>query len=131
MENMVTKVEVLVVDDEAPVAAAIKSALRFCGYSSSVVLNGEAALESIRAEPDRYGLVLTDHNMPELSGLALVKELRAMAYPGRIVILSGYLSDEVEAKYEALSVDKILAKPFNVERLRQALDGVLNPACPA
>lgn len=66
--------------------------------------------------------------MPGLGGIELVKGLRAIGYPGRIVILSGYLSTEVEAQYEELGVDQILAKPFNIERLRIALDRALNPA---
>jgi CheY-like chemotaxis protein len=125
---MDTAAEILVADDEPAVALAIKSALKFCGYSVQTVPNGQAALDAVEAEPGRYDVVLSDHNMPGLSGLALVKELRVFGYPGRIVILSAYLTQENEAQYRELGVDQILAKPFNLERLRLALSRALNPA---
>ena len=128
METMVNTVHVLVADDEPAVALAIKSALKFCGYAALTVPSGEAALERVRAEPGRFSLVLTDHNMPGLGGLAMVKALRAIAYPGRIVILSAYLTRENEAQYKMLAVDEILSKPFNLERLRLALERALQPA---
>jgi CheY-like chemotaxis protein len=124
MEN---EVEILVADDEPAVALAIKSALKFCGYAVQTVPNGAAALECIQAEPGRFGLMLTDHNMPGLGGLALVKALRAAGFPGRIVILSAFLSRSIEAQYVALGVDQILSKPFNLERLRLAMEQALHP----
>lgn len=130
METMVNAAEILVADDEPAVALAIKSALKFCGYSVQTAPNGQAALDAVEAEPRRYDVVLSDHNMPGLSGLALVKALRMLGYPGRIVILSAYLTQENEAQYRELGVDQILSKPFNLERLRLALSRALNPtAC--
>jgi CheY-like chemotaxis protein len=124
---MVNTAEILVADDEPAVALAIKSALKFCGYPVLTVSSGEAALECVRAEPGRFALVLSDHNMPGLGGVAMVKALREACYPGRIVILSAYLSHAIEAQYEALGVDQILSKPFNIDRLRRALAEALNP----
>ena len=128
MENMENEVEILVADDEPAVAMAIKSALKFCGYAVLTVPDAEQALECVRAEPHRFSLVLTDHNMPGLGGIALVNALRASGYPGRIVILSAYLSREVEMEYEAVGVDQILSKPFNIQRLRETMERALNPA---
>ncbi len=128
MGTMENKAEVLVADDEPAVALAIKSALKFCGYAVLTVTNGEAALERIQAEPGRFSVVLSDHNMPGLGGMALVKALRAADYPGSIVILSAYLTSENEAQYRNLGVDQILSKPFNLDRLRLALDRALHSA---
>jgi len=128
MEIMEKNVEILVADDEPAVAVAIKSALKFCGYNVVTVPSGEAALERVQAEPARFSLVLSDHNMPGGGGMALVKGLRASGYTGRVVILSAFLGRDVEAQYEALGVDGMLTKPFNIDRLRSALDGALNPA---
>jgi CheY-like chemotaxis protein len=124
--------EILIADDEPAVSLAIKSALKFFGYRALSVPSGEAAIEHVQAEPNRFSVVLSDHNMPGLGGIGLVKALRAANYPGRIVILSGYLTRENEAQYQKLGVDQILAKPFNLDRLRIALDRALRPpACAA
>jgi CheY-like chemotaxis protein len=128
METMENAVEILVADDEPAVALAIQSALRFCGYASLTVPDGEAALERIQSEPGRFAVVVSDHNMPVLGGIELVKGLRAQGYPGKIVILSAYLTPENEAQYEGLGVDEVLAKPFSLDRLRRALERALNPA---
>jgi CheY-like chemotaxis protein len=124
MENTV---EILVADDEPAVALAIKSALKFCGFAVLTVPDGQAAIDAVEADPARFSVVLSDHNMPGLSGIALVEALRASSYPGRIVILSAYLTHENEARYKELAVDQIISKPFNIERLRLALDRALHP----
>jgi len=132
MENMENMVEVLVVDDEPAVALAIKSALKFCGYAVTTAHNGQTALDLIEAEPGRFAVLLSDHNMPGIGGTALVRALRAAGFPGRILILSAYLTQENEAIYESLGVDQILSKPFSLSRLRLALETCLNPAgCPS
>ena len=128
MENMEITTAVLVVDDEPAVALAIKAALKFCGFPAMTVPNGQAALDAIQADPGRFQIVLSDHNMPSLGGIGLVKALRVIGYPGRIVILSGYLTQENEAQYRDLGVDQILSKPFNIERLRRTLNLALHPA---
>jgi CheY-like chemotaxis protein len=128
MINVENPIEILIADDEPAVALAIKSALKFCGYRALAVTSGEAALDCLQAEPARFSVLISDHNMPGIGGIALVKALRATGYPGRIVILSGYLTRENESQYEVLGVDQILAKPFNLERLRLALDRALHPA---
>ncbi len=130
MESMENIAEILVAEDEPAVAAALKSALRFCGYAASTVPDGRAALDRIQAEPGRFALVLSDHSMPGLGGLSLVKALRATGYPGGIVILSAFLSNEIEAQYYELGVNELLSKPFNIPRLREALARALQPeAC--
>jgi DNA-binding response OmpR family regulator len=128
MEIMENAAEILVVDDEPSVALAIQAALRFCGFRVVTVRSGEMALDCIQAEPDRFAMVLSDHKMPGLGGLALVRALRDAAYPGRIVILSAYLSWEVEDQYRVLGVDEMLSKPFNLDRLRMTVGRALDRA---
>jgi two-component system response regulator EvgA len=126
MENMENMVQVLVVDDEPAVALAIKSALKFCGYSVTTAPSGDAALELIEANPSQFSVLLSDHNMPGLGGPALVRAARSAGFPGKIVILSAFLTDTNVALYEQLGVDQILSKPFSLERLRIALQNALH-----
>jgi CheY-like chemotaxis protein len=126
MENMENTVQVLVVDDEPAVALAIKAALKFCGYSVTTAPSGDIALDLIQANPGQFAVLLSDHNMPRLGGPGLVKAARAIGYPGRIVILSAFLTDANRAMYEQLGVDQILSKPFSLERLRVALQDALH-----
>src|SRR5207302_3117951 len=87
--------------------------------------NGWEALIKIRASARPFDVVITDHRMPRMTGLQLVRQLRAQNFAGKILVVSGHLSDEDIRAYEELSVDMMMSKPFDFEELQQAL-AVLN-----
>ena len=62
--------------------------------------------------------------MPRVTGLELVRQLRARDFGGKIVVLSAFLNEENVRAYEALGVDLMLAKPFDMDELRKAI-GIL------
>jgi len=87
--------------------------------------NGWEALIKIGASARPFDVVITDHRMPRMTGLQLVRQLRAQNFTGKILVVSGHLSDEDIRAYEELSVDMMMSKPFDFEELQQAL-AVLN-----
>ena len=64
--------------------------------------------------------------MPELTGLELIKLLRARGRVIPAVIVTGYGSDSVRSSLDALPRCIVLQKPFSGEELARALDQVLN-----
>ncbi|HEV2806324.1 MAG TPA: response regulator [Chthoniobacterales bacterium] len=108
------------VDDEAAVSASIFWALKPFGHTTKVVTDGEQALANLTADPT-IELVITDHSMPRMSGLELVKRLRETAYGGKILVLSAHLSQQHRAAYDSLDVAAMLPKPFDVDALRQVI----------
>jgi len=56
-------------------------------------------------------VVITDHHMPKMDGLELVRRLRQMEFPGRIMVFSSELSEEICAEYADLRVDPLLTSP--------------------
>src|SRR5947207_8187915 len=119
---MSNHLRILAVDDETAVAQLL--ALVLCGPTSKVtnVCNGEEALAKIAADPRPFEIVITDHNMPRMTGLELVRELRARQFGGKIVVLSAHLTQENVQAYTDLGVDLMLSKPFDVDELRHAID---------
>ncbi len=100
------------------------------GHDIDCVADGEQALERIRADAG-FDLVITDHHMPHMNGLALVRGLRELGYPGKILVFSSELDPRVTAAYKAMNVDRILFKPVFPSVLRQALAELFNlPAKP-
>jgi len=87
--------------------------------------NGWEALITIGVTAKPFDVVITDHHMPSMTGLQLVRRLRAHNFGAKILVLSGHLSDEDIGAYEALSVDMMMSKPFDFDELQQAL-AVLN-----
>jgi len=117
--------QILVVEDEKAVAHMIGMVLG--GPASKVVRarNGWEALIKVGATAQPFDVVITDHRMPRVGGLQLVRQLRAQKFGGKILVLSAHLSDEDIRAYEDLSVDMMMSKPFDFDELQQAM-AVLN-----
>jgi len=112
---------ILVVEDEKAVAHMIAMVLG--GPASKVVRarSGWEALIKIGATAQPFDVVITDHRMPRMTGLELVRQLRAKNFGGKILVLSAHLSDEDIRAYEELRVDMMMSKPFDFDELQQAM----------
>ena len=117
--------QILVVEDEKAIAHMIAMVLG--GPASKVVRarNGWEALIKVGATAQPFDVVITDHRMPRVGGLQLVRQLRAQKFGGKILVLSAHLSDEDIRAYEDLSVDMMMSKPFDFDELQQAM-AILN-----
>jgi len=122
---MSNHLRILAVEDEAAVAQLLSLVLG--GPTSKVthVYNGEEALAKIAADPQPFDVVITDHNMPKMTGLQLVGKLRGGQFGGKIVVLSAHLTQENVQAYSKLNVDLMLSKPFDVNDLRKKIDALL------
>ena len=117
--------QILVVEDEKAIAHMI--AMVFGGPASKVARarSGWEALIKIGATARPFDVVITDHRMPRMTGLDLVRRLRTQNFGGKIFVLSAYLSDEIIREYDELKVDMMMTKPFDFDELQQAM-AVLN-----
>jgi CheY-like chemotaxis protein len=118
--------QVLYVDDDEVVALTASALLQQNGYSVTCVSSAQQALDLVRAQPQRFALVVTDYNMPEMSGMALAEAL-ALAAPGLpVVISSGYVTDELRAQAHAVGVRAVLFKEYAFERLGSIVHTILD-----
>lgn len=114
---------ILIVDDNPIQAVTRRLILEKAHLSVSLAENGPAALEKFEAgEP--FGMVITDHFMPEMNGPELVRKLRAISPDLPIVVLSGL--PEAEAEYEGLDVYFRL-KPIQPQELIELTRTLLFP----
>ena len=107
---------ILIVDDDESLRWVTQAQLQQSGYEVAAAENGASALEQIRSVPP--DLVITDLKMPGMSGLELLKAIRAQ-YPEILVIVVtafGTVENAVEAM-KAGAYDYIL-KPVNMDELR-------------
>ena len=112
---------ILVVEDEQAVAHMIAMVLGGPAAQVSTARNGWEALIKIGATLKPFDVVITDHRMPGMNGLELVRQLRTKPFAGKILVLSAYLADEDIQAYERLGVDMMMSKPFDFEELQQAM----------
>lgn len=127
----VSLLNILLAEDERSVAFSIVFALKLDGHNVQIVADGRQALASIDVEPDRFGLLITDHSMPGMTGIELVQRLRQESFRGKVMVLSAHLSPENRAAYEALAVDAMVSKPFDVHELRATISRLANGIAPA
>jgi len=113
---------VLLLDDEPALARGVKQLLKRLGYRVSVFDSAEAALEALRAGPEQFDLVLTDFNMRGHSGLEVARAVTALRKELPVLLVSGFLSDDVRRAAAEAGVRGLLSKPFSVEELSALVD---------
>ena len=118
----------LVVDDESPIVNAISIALKNKGHQVFTAESGGAALALYRKHAKDIQLVLTDVIMPGMDGLQLARELRAISPQLKIIVSTGQASEIQYTELKKLGIQTILRKPYDVDKLLDALHGELHPA---
>ena len=112
---MTSKPIILVVDDDLPILALMRTLLREFGFEAVTAESGEQAIAEARAR--KPSAVLIDRNMPGMSGDELIRALRSE--PGfdglPILILSGQAVSSAEL--DTLGADGAILKPFDVAEL--------------
>jgi CheY-like chemotaxis protein len=111
---------VLVLDDEHLVVKVATHLLSALGYSATGFLNPLDAIEAVRADPHAFDIVLTDSNMPALSGLDAARELIGLR-PGLLIGLTSGQPPPSEEELAAAGVGGFLAKPFGIRQLSDFL----------
>jgi two-component system, chemotaxis family, chemotaxis protein CheY len=108
---------ILVVDDTRSMRAMVASVLQGAGYEVSEAGDGVEALELARKRV--FDLVVTDHNMPRMDGVTLVKELRALPNydPVALIVLSTEASPELKQRGRDAGATGWMAKPFDPQRM--------------
>lgn len=114
---------ILLADDETEIASLISSVLQRAGHTVDLAADGQAALDLLRDSPAPYDLVITDSNMPGVSGIELIGHLRKTNFPGKIILLSGYAAEQ-EEEYQVFNIDRIVQKPFAFAELIGAVSQV-------
>lgn len=116
---------VLYVEDDEAWRELSTDALLKAGFLVDVAEDGEAGWEALQA--GRYDLLITDNDMPRLTGMELVRRLRSEGYTLPIVMTSGSFGIESAQRDRSLNVSATLRKPFALEELLKTIETVLHP----
>jgi len=118
---------VLLVEDERALAAVGERHLTALGYSVTVESDPVRALERFRANPTQFDLVITDYSMPRLMGLALAQAVLAIRADVPILMITGFIEDELAEQAAAIGVRRLLRKPVPLTELAEAAHSALLP----
>ena len=116
---------IMIVDDVASIRQIVTKVFQDVGYQVTEASRGDEAFELAKLK--RVHLVITDVNMPGMSGLDLIKALRGLGTYKMtpILILARDASDENIKKAQALGASGFIEKPFTPERLVSVVNQVL------
>ena len=121
---MSTKLQVLVIDDDAVVGRSFDRVLSEKGYEVSTALSGEEALDTI--ENTEFDVVFTDIKMPGMDGLEVAERIKARCPWTPVVVITGYGTEENEARASVLGVSGFVHKPLTPEIIESVTLKALN-----
>ena len=120
------KLQVLVIDDDAVVGRSFDRVLSEKGYEVSTALSGEEALETINET--NFDVVFTDIKMPGIDGLEVTERIKARCPWTPVVVITGYGTDENEAKASVLGASGFVRKPLTPEMIESITMKAVNDA---
>lgn len=118
--------KILITDDSKVMRQIVARTLRQAGFDGHDIVeavDGSDAFDKVQSEqPD---LVLSDWNMPRMTGIELLDKLRATGSSVRFGFVTSEGSPEMRARAESSGAAFLIAKPFTPEAFREALGSVL------
>lgn len=118
--------KVLVVDDDPVIGKSFERVLSRKGYAVVNAESGEVALNKLSAED--YDLVVTDIKMPGMTGLEVAERVRAKRPWTPVMIITGYGTDDNEARAKAAGVTEFVRKPLSPEMIETSVNAAVATA---
>jgi len=116
-EEETHRVRILFVEDNALVAEAIASLLVDAGHEVVTAADGEEAWTRLSAQPDAFDLVISDLNLPGISGRELLEKISKQHIPVPVLMVTGYSEMEEIELLRKLGAKAVLKKPVQTREL--------------
>ena len=123
---MNTKLQVLVIDDDAVVGRSFDRVLSDKGYEVSTVKSGEEAMETIKNT--NFDVVFTDIKMPGMDGLEVTERIKARCPWTPVVVITGYGTQANEVRASVLGANGFVRKPLTPEMIESITLKAVNDA---
>jgi CheY-like chemotaxis protein len=120
------QLQILVVDDEVEAVSLTRDMLEAKGHRVTIAFSGLEAIETLK--DTKFDLVITDFNMPLMSGLGLAEEIWTRWHPFAppVILMSGTSSEEIPlCEKGSPDVAAFLSKPFSMENLMETVHAVV------
>jgi DNA-binding NtrC family response regulator len=115
---------ILIAEDVDIIRWIISNTLAEDGYVVNTVADGEQAWKALCH--DAYDLLVTDNEMPRLTGIRLIERMRKMGMSLPVIVASGTFSAESVRDYPQLQIAAVIPKPFGRSKLLDTVRNVLS-----
>ncbi len=117
---------VLLVEDQLEVQEMAATMLRRLGYSVETASTGLEALDMLRERPKKFDVVVTDQNMPKMTGLELVTQAHYDFEDLPFIVLSGYSEEKLQDLIKGhTAIKAVIRKPVSQRNLGKTISEVL------
>ena len=116
---------VLYLDDEAPLVHLTTRLLTRSGYQVEGFTRPAEAIAAFAADPHRFDVVVSDMNMPTATGLSVAADVLRLRPDVPVALISGFVTEDLAARAEALGVRAVLFKPNLTRELAPLLSRLL------
>ncbi|CAG1019695.1 Sensor histidine kinase TmoS [Burkholderiaceae bacterium] len=116
---------VLYVDDDETVMILMNALLQRAGYRVTCHSDPLAAVSAVRARPETFDLIITDFNMPALTGLDLAADVARIRADLPVVIHTGHVCDAVRHEAARIGVRSVVHKGGSFDELGTVVHGIL------
>ena len=116
--------KILVVDDDQESRELLCEVLEANGYTPLAVADGTAAREVLSRDVE-YRIIIADFQMPQESGLELLRKLRQQNSKHEIILMSSFMSGTEKTAARALGAHALLDKPFQLTELLQTVADIV------
>ena len=117
---------ILFVDDEAALVDLGKQMLEHLGYKVEGKTSAIEALDTFRANPDSFDLIMTDKTMPNLTGFDLGKECKKIRPEIPIILFTGFSESSILLRAGRMGISEIIMKPLLMRDLAEVIRKVLD-----
>jgi len=118
---------ILYLDDDDTLVFLVSRLLERRGFRVTACGRQDEAIEALRARPDDFDLLLTDFNMPGMSGLDVAREALALAPGLNVAVASGYITEELQTESKAIGVREVIFKTDAVEDFCDVVGRLIAP----
>ena len=119
---------ILLVDDEEPVRAIAKATLEKHGYRVVTAGDGREGLDMFARQPQRFAAAIIDVLMPTMDGLTFLDALHRLRAQLKVMVMTGWATEDQEASFRNFGVRHFLRKPFTTEELLHTLRDLIEEA---
>ena len=122
--NTETRARILIVDDEPDMLRMLAFSLSLEGFAVTVAHSGAEAVSA--TQDGGFDVAVTDLKMPGMSGFETLRALRVLDPDLRIVVATGYATNETAAECRAEGAFDLICKPFDIDELKGLLKRALD-----
>lgn len=116
---------ILFVDDEDEIVRTGRLMLERFGYQVTATTSSQEALRIFREQPENFDLVITDQTMPQLTGMRLAEEIRALRAEIPVVLTTGFSEEVTEDRWKQVGINRLVMKPVVGRDLHRIIRSVL------